>query len=157
VKLTADNGGIKAEEVYFDRKLPKAIGGAVLVGDFLYGTGDKLTQFVDLKTGEVKWTKERSVSPASILYADGRLYLHGEDNGDLQLLDASPDGFRELGHFTPPNIPERGKEKAWAYPVISDGRLYVHDWGTLWCYDVKGQVGNRAASRTSAATTPRQN
>jgi hypothetical protein len=30
-------------------------------------------------------------------------------------------------------------EKAWAYPVVADGRLYVRDHGMLWCYDVKAK------------------
>ncbi len=157
VKLTPDAGGLKAEEVYFDRKLPKAIGGAVLVGEYLYGTGDELTQCVDFKTGEVKWTKERAVSPASICFADGRLYLHGEKDGDVALLEASPDAYHELGHFTPPDVPSDRVGKAWEYPVISDGRLYIHDWGTLWCYDVKAPGGRRAASRTTSPTKPSRN
>jgi hypothetical protein len=28
-------------------------------------------------------------------------------------------------------------EKAWAYPVVVHGCLYIRDHGTLWCYDVK--------------------
>jgi hypothetical protein len=28
-------------------------------------------------------------------------------------------------------------EKAWAYPVVANGRLYIRDLGTLWCYDIK--------------------
>jgi outer membrane protein assembly factor BamB len=156
VQLTPDSGGVKAEEVYFERKLPKAIGGSVLLDGYLYGTGGELTQCVDFKTGEVKWSKARAVSPASVCYADGRLYLHGENEGDVALLEATPEGYRERGHFTPPNMPEKGNAKAWQYPVISDGRLYIHDWGTLWCYDVKAPGGRRAASRASAATTPAQ-
>jgi outer membrane protein assembly factor BamB len=156
VMISAANGEFKADEVYFNAKLPKAIGGAVLVGDYMYGTGGELTQCVNFKTGEVKWTQERGLAPASLLYADGRLYLHGEKDGDLALVEASPDGYRELGHFTPPDVPENRVGKAWEYPVISDGRLYVHDWGTLWCYDVKAPEGKRAASRESAVTRPRR-
>ena len=33
------NRPVKAEEVYFNAKLPTAIGGAVLVSDYLYGSG----------------------------------------------------------------------------------------------------------------------
>jgi outer membrane protein assembly factor BamB len=157
VKLSTDNGGVKAEEVYYDRKLPKAIGGAVLIGEYLYGTGGELTQCVDFKTGEVKWTKERAVSPASICFADGRLYLHGEKEGDLVLLEATPDAYREVGHFTPPDVPSKRVGMAWEYPVVSDGKLYLHDWGTLWCYDVKAPDGKRAASRTTTSTRPIRN
>jgi hypothetical protein len=28
-------------------------------------------------------------------------------------------------------------EKSWVYPVVANGRLYIRDDGTLWCYDVK--------------------
>jgi len=26
---------------------------------------------------------------------------------------------------------------AYAHPVIANGRLYIHDLGTLWSYDIK--------------------
>ena len=70
--------------------------------------------------------------------ADGGLYLHGENN-EVALVEAAPDGFHEKGHFTPPNGPTKRQERAWAYPVVSNGRLYIRDLGTLWCYDVKGK------------------
>ena len=27
--------------------------------------------------------------------------------------------------------------KAWNYPVVANGRLYLRDLNMLWCYDVK--------------------
>ena len=126
-----------AKEVYYDMKLPNVIGGSVHVGDYLYGTTRTELVCANFKTGEVKWSEKRGIAPASIFYADGRLYLHGE-NGDVALVEATPDGFHELGKFTPPNPPDRGTSKAWAYPVVADGRLYIRDMGSLWCYDVKG-------------------
>jgi outer membrane protein assembly factor BamB len=138
VRLVAKNGGVDAEEVYFDRKYPTAIGGAVLVGDYLYGTTQATMVCARFKTGEVKWTQERGLAPASLCYADGRLYLHGETDGEVALVEATPEEYRERGRFMPPNIPDRGNGRAWAYPVVAHGRLYIHDWGTLWCYDVKG-------------------
>ena len=77
------------------------------------------------------------MAPASLCFADGRLYVHGEAKGDVALIEASPEGYKEHGHFTPPQVPDRGKSKAWAYPAVANGRLYIHDWGTLWCYDVR--------------------
>lgn len=137
VRLVAKNGGVEAEEVYFDRKLPTAIGGAVLVGDYLYGTTRETMVCVEFKTGDVKWTQERGIAPASLCYADGCLYLHGEREGEVALVEATPEEYRERGRFMPSNLPDRGNAKPWAYPVVADGRLYIHDWGTLWCYDVK--------------------
>ncbi|HEX3598934.1 MAG TPA: PQQ-binding-like beta-propeller repeat protein [Lacipirellulaceae bacterium] len=157
VKLVANGDGIKADEVYFNPKLPNAIGGVILVGDSLYGTNDKLTQCVEFETGSVKWTNEHGIAPASICYADGRLYLHGETNGDVMLVDASPQGFKERGHFTPPELPADRHGKAWEYPVIANGRLYIRDWDKLWCYDIKSGDENKAAANAPAVTTPSRN
>jgi outer membrane protein assembly factor BamB len=151
VKLSRDGDGVKAEEVYFGKKLPTAIGGAVIIGDDMYGTSRELTLCIDFKTGEAKWTKERGVAPAAICYAEGLLYLHGEKEGDVAVIEASPEGHKEIGHFTPPDVPtDRGGKSraAWQYPVIANGRLYIPDWGTLWCYDIKaGGEGQNAASQ----------
>ena len=64
---------------------------------------------------------------------DGYLYLHGE-NRDVALLEATPDAYKENGRFTPPNQPQHttAMEKAWPYPVVANGRLYIRDHGTLW-------------------------
>lgn len=136
VKLTVNQGMVRADQVYFAVNLPKSIGGAVKLGEYLYGTGGTGLFCVEFATGNVKW-QDRSVGAGSVLFADGRLYLHGE-NGDVALVEATPEGYHEKGRFTPPGLPERGPSKAWAYPVVANGRLYVRDAGSLWCYDVRG-------------------
>lgn len=137
VRIIPEGEGFKAEEVYFDRKLPTAIGGAVLVGEYLYGTNRTTTTCTHFKTGEIKWTQDRGMAPASLCFADGSLYAHSEHTGEVALIEATPEEYREKGKFAPPGIPDKGKSQAWTYPVVADGKLYIHDWGTLWCYDVK--------------------
>jgi outer membrane protein assembly factor BamB len=135
VKLKVSGENVEAEPVYAARQLPTSIGGSVRLGDFLYGTATGGLMCVRFTTGEVKW-QERGIGAASVLYADGRLYLHGE-NGDVALVDPGPEAYREKGRFTPPEQPERGMSRAWAYPVVANGRLYLRDLGSLWCYDVR--------------------
>ena len=135
VKLVAADGMVTPQEVYFDNKLPSAIGGSVLVGDHLYGTSGQVLVCADFSTGKIKWT-DRSIGTGSVCFADGRLYLHGE-NGDVALVDATPEGYRERGRFTPPDQPDRGRSKAWTYPVVSNGRLYLRDMNSLWCYEIQ--------------------
>ncbi len=135
VQLKADQNAISAEQVYFEQKLPTSIGGAVLVDGNLYGTNSQGLLCVDFASGEVKW-QDRSVGAGSVCYADGLLYVHGE-KGDVALVEASPEAYREKGKLTPPDQPDRGKAKAWAYPVVANGRLYIRDLGCLWCYDIK--------------------
>lgn len=139
VKLNLRDGAWTAEQVYFSPKLPTAIGGAVKIGEYLYGTTGQSMLCVEFATGTLKW-EERAMGTASLCYADGRLYLHGE-NGEIGLVEPSPEAYREKGRFTPPGQPTRlnQMEKAWTYPVVANGRLYVRDQSTLWCYDVSGK------------------
>lgn len=140
VRLKPEQNGVAAEKVYFARGLPNSMGGSVLVGDYLYGTGEEGLVAIEFKTGKVKWQAE-SIGGGSVAYADGLLFLHGQ-NGDVALVEATPEAYREKGRFTPPAPPKRKKlgpypEKAWTYPVIANGRLYIRDIGTLWAYDIK--------------------
>jgi outer membrane protein assembly factor BamB len=141
VRLKVNQGAVEVEPVYAATRLPSAIGGAVRVGEYLYGTNAGGLLCVEFATGNVKW-QERGVGAGAVCYADGCLYVHGE-NGDVALVEATPDAYREKGRFTPPDPPERGRSRAWAYPVIANGRLYIRDLGTLWCYDVKNPHANR--------------
>ncbi len=135
VKVKVDGDAVAAEQVYFSPKLPTAIGGAVKLGAYLYGSASRSLVCADFESGELKW-EERSIAPASICYADNRLYLHGED-GDVALVEATAGAYQEKGRFTPPDQPDRGRAKAWAYPVVANGRLYLRDMDRLWSYDIK--------------------
>ena len=95
VKIQSDDGVLKAEQEYFSPKLPTAIGGVVKVGDYMYGTNSQALLCVKFTTGDIVWS-ERGIGAASILYADGRLYLHGE-NGEVALVEASPEAYKERG------------------------------------------------------------
>ena len=141
VQLKANANGVTAEQVYFKRGLPNGIGGAVVIGDYLYGTevAQKLLA-VEFTTGKVMWERE-NFGWGSVAAADGLLFCHMV-SGELALVEATPAGFRDKGRFTPPNPPKKKQvgpypEGAFAYPVIANGRLYIRDLGTLWAFDIK--------------------
>jgi len=137
VRLKATADGVSAEEVYFERAAPNTLGGQILLDGYLYGTNQDGLVAAEFASGKVRWQAEGG--PGSVLYADGQLYVHWESGG-VSLAEATPDAFREKGSFTPPNPPEHKlgpREMAWAYPVVANGRLYIRDLGTLWCYDVR--------------------
>jgi outer membrane protein assembly factor BamB len=141
VRLKPAGDGVIAEQVYFTRGLPNGIGGAVLVGDHIYGTeaGQKLVA-AEFTTGKVKWQAD-NFGWGSVAAADGLLYVH-LISGEVALVEATPEAFREKGRFTPAAPPKHKQdgpfpEGAFAYPVIANGRLYIRDLGTLWAYDIK--------------------
>jgi outer membrane protein assembly factor BamB len=139
IQLHATANGVTAEEVYFERAVPNTLGGQILLDGYLYGTNSEGMAVSEFLTGKVAW-QAPGVGPGAVLYADRHFYVHGE-NGDVALVEASTQGYREKGRFTPPNQPEhpRGpREAAWAHPVVANGKLYIRDLGTLWCYDVRG-------------------
>jgi outer membrane protein assembly factor BamB len=143
IKLEPKQGDVKVDEVYYTKKLPNAIGGSVLIDGYMYGTSRNGLMCVEFKNGNIKW-EDKSVGAGSVLYADGRLYLHGEDNDEVALVEATPEAYRERGRFSLPDQPQRlakgkAQPKAWAYPVVANGRLYLRDQGALWCYDVQAK------------------
>jgi outer membrane protein assembly factor BamB len=137
VRVRVQQGQFEPEQVYFEARMPTAIGGVVKVGESFYGTTAQSLLCFDFLTGNVRW-QERALGAASLLYADDRLYLHGE-NGEVALVEPSADSYRERGRFAPQGQPERASsmEKAWAYPVVSNGRLYIRQHNSIWCYDVR--------------------
>jgi outer membrane protein assembly factor BamB len=142
VRLKPDGNGVVAEQIYFERGLPNGFGGAVLIGDYLYGSdpAEQKVLAVEFATGKVMW-KAESLGRSSVAYADGLLYVHAW-KGDVGLVEATPEGYREKGRFTPPAQPKPKQgapygDTAYAHPVIANGRLYIRDSGTLWVYDIK--------------------
>jgi outer membrane protein assembly factor BamB len=140
VRLKSSGANIEPEELYFDAKQSTAIGGTVKIGEYLYGTTAQALLCTEFSTGRMKW-QDRALGAASLCYADHRLYLHGE-NGEVALVEPSPDDYQEKGRFAPPDQPKHPNqmEKSWAYPVVANGRLYIRDHNMLWCYDVKASV-----------------
>jgi outer membrane protein assembly factor BamB len=128
-------GAAGAESVYIDKRLPGSIGGAVKVGAYIYGATQTGLACVEFASGKVMW-EDRSVGANQVCAVDGKLIVHGE-NGDVALVAATPAAYQELGRFTPGGAPDRGQAKAWAYPVVSGGRLYVRDLGVISVYALR--------------------
>jgi outer membrane protein assembly factor BamB len=134
VKLNQAQEGMSAEPVYFSPRLPSGIGGTVLLDGHLYGTNGQVLLCTEFLTGDIKW-QERGIGASSVCYADGRLYLHGE-NGDVALVEPSTESYQERGRFSPPNPPERGDNRAWTHPVVANGKLYIRELQSLWSFDI---------------------
>ncbi len=144
VKLTKNAAGsVKAEEVYFTKKMQNHHGGMILLDGSLYGAnGGNEGGFLlclDFQTGKVLWDErdsgERRAPKGSIALADGRLYYRTE-SGTMLLIEPSPKQYIERGRF---EQPDRSEKPAWPHPVIANGKLYLRDQDVLLCYDVKAK------------------
>ena len=133
VKISPSEAGQKADEVYFEPKMANHHGGIVRIGDSMYGFGNGGLICMDFLTGKIAWT-DRSVGKGSLTYADGMLYLLGE-NHQMALAEATPEAYREHGRFPL----EKFGRPSWAHPVVAGGRLYVRNQHRLTCHDIKAQ------------------
>lgn len=132
VEVTADGDSVTAKQVYLEKQLNGGIGGAVLVGEHLYGATGQALFCAEFATGKVLWTER--TGNASVCFADGRLYVRAHQTGDVLLVEANPKEFVQKGKF---KQPDRTKTPAWPHPVVANGGLYLRDMGVLLCYDVK--------------------
>lgn len=144
VKLSKDpNGAVQAKEVWFSRQMENHHGGVILHDGALFGSnggnGGGYLICLDFQTGDILWNErdsdKRRVRKGSVAFADGRIYYRAEE-GDLILIEPSRKEYLERGRFVQP---DRTKLPAWAHPVIANGKLYIRDQETLFCYNVKAK------------------
>ena len=142
MRLEKDGSGVKAKLVYATRKMENHHGGVILYKGYLYGAnggnGGGYLICLDFKTGKVAWddrSEGREAPKGSVALADGRLYYRHED-GPMTLIDPNPKKYVECGRF---EQPDRSHSKAWAHPVIANGKLYLIDQDVLLCYDIKAK------------------
>jgi outer membrane protein assembly factor BamB/Ca2+-binding EF-hand superfamily protein len=137
------NGEFAAEEVWFSKSMENHHGGVILHDGALFGAnggnGGGYLACLDFKTGEVLWNEgdrdKRRVTKGSVAFADSRIYYRTEE-GPIVLIEPSRKEYIERGRF---DQPERTDKPAWAHPVVANGKLYIRDQDTLFCYDVKAK------------------
>lgn len=138
-----ENGDFAADEAWFSKSMENHHGGVILHDGALFGAnggnGGGYMACLDFKTGEVLWNErdqdKRRVTKGSVAFADGRIYYRTEE-GPIVLIEPSRKEYRERGRF---DQPERTDKPAWAHPVVANGKLYIRDQDTLFCYDVKAK------------------
>jgi outer membrane protein assembly factor BamB len=131
--LKAAGGEVRAQEIYFTRDMKNHHGGVVLMNGHIYGYNDSILTCLEFASGKMLW-RDRSVGKGAVTYADGHLYILSENNV-VGLVEATPAGYREKGRF---NITDQGWP-SWSHPVVSGGRLYIRNQGTLTSYDVRAR------------------
>lgn len=146
-RLRATGDRVSASEVWTST-LDTCHGGAVCVGDAIYGSWYRRPAWgaIDARTGSTLF-QEAEREMGSLIWADGRLYCLSQ-SGEMRLIRPTRTGFEVKGRFR--LTPER-RDDVWAHPVIADGRLYLRDHDTLYCYDVRDPSRRDDARRRTVA------
>jgi outer membrane protein assembly factor BamB len=139
--LTAQNGEVKAQQVYFTRDMQNHHGGVVLVNGYLYGFNNSILTCLEFATGKLMW-RDRSVGKGALTYADGNTSRARATWSDLR---SAAVGLSGKGRF---KIADQGLP-SWAHPVVAGGTLYVRNQRTLAkCDHGALNVGNWMQRRT---------
>ncbi|MDA7673327.1 PQQ-like beta-propeller repeat protein [bacterium] len=140
LKLSKSGSKMSAKEEYYynAKELQNHHGGMILVGDHIYlgeGHNNGFPQCIELKSGEIKWGKQRGAGSesAAIAYADGHIFFRYQDH-TMAVVEANPSEYKLKGSF---KIGSSNKQ-SWPHPVIQDGKLYLRDQDELLCYDISG-------------------
>jgi outer membrane protein assembly factor BamB len=132
-KVAREGDGFAVTRVFEIGRCKPVIHNALLYEKHLYVNSNAL-MCLDLD-GNVKWTSARSATfeMGNLIIADGLIYILDGASGTLRMVQASPEGYKELGKA---QVLE-GKE-LWAPMALSDGRLILRDQKQMKCLDVKG-------------------
>jgi outer membrane protein assembly factor BamB len=128
--------GSSLKQVWKNKNMKNHANSCVLWEGHLYGFDGQVDEgpltCVDVKTGDRKWA-EGSLRAGSLMIADGKIIAIG-NGGDLAVIEASPDGYKELARAK-----VLGKT-CWTMPILSGGRIYCrNEKGQAVCLDVKGK------------------
>ena len=140
MKLSRENNGVKAEQLWANKNQGNHHGGVILLNGAVYGFKQGagwVSQ--NLISGEATLTdRVKDEAGGSVAYADGRLYVYGEKTGNCYLVEPSPTEWKVKGQVTLPakSSLNRGKGQVWSHPVIAEGKLFLRDLDLIYAYDI---------------------
>lgn len=125
----APRGAFTASEVWSEPQLKTSLATLVLVGRHLYGQGpDRDFICVEAATGTKRWSQrgysDKPLTGYSATLASQSRLLVLSENGQLTLLEANPNAYRELGR-------QQVCGKNWSHPAFAGGTLYLRDQRNL--------------------------
>jgi outer membrane protein assembly factor BamB len=129
LKISRDGEGVSETLVWESPRLKAKFANPVLHEGFVYGLDDGVLVCLDPATGERRWRSGRYGHGQTLLVGN-RLVVTTED-GDVVLVEASPDRHRELGRFT------AFTQKLWNPPAIAGRYLLVRTDTEAACYELE--------------------
>jgi outer membrane protein assembly factor BamB len=134
LKITRTGTDWAVEEIYRQRNNSYVpwLGSPTQIDNHIFLNTAQGMICLERQTGKPAW--EKQLGRCVYTVADGRLYIRSQ-KGTMYLAAADPKEYRSLGEFTP--LQGDAKIPAWTYPVVANGHLFVRDFDTLLCYDVR--------------------
>jgi outer membrane protein assembly factor BamB len=122
VSIAHKSGGWTAAERWESNGLKPYFNDFVVHKGHAYGFDGNILSCIDLQDGTRKWKGGRYGNGQLLLLADQDLLLVLSEEGDLALVNATPDQFTEVAKF-----PEALEGKTWNHPVVVRDVLLVRN------------------------------
>ena len=106
----------------------------------IYGFDNNFFTCVSLEDGKGKWKARGYGNGQVLLLADQDLLLILSETGEVALVEAKPDGHKELCKF------QAIEGKTWNHPVMAHGRLFVRNGEEAACYELSCEEQEGVAS-----------
>ena len=124
-----EGGATRVSRLWTAPRMRNQFSSSVYYQGHIYGFDNATLKCLDARTGEEKWAVREGFGHGSLTLADGHLYVLG-DRGQLALVEATPEGYREKGSV------QALKGKCWTVPTLAGGRLYLRNEKELLALDV---------------------
>lgn len=129
VEIVPSGGGFRAREVWRNRNMKNKFNASVFRAGFIYGLDEGTLACLDARTGERRW-RAGSYGYGQLLLAGSHLLVLGGE-GELALVEATPEGFHEDGRV------RALRGKTWNVPALAEGRLLVRNAAQMACFDLR--------------------
>ena len=127
-QIRENQGTVRIEEIWKNRKMKNQFASSVLHENYLYGFDNSILKCIEANTGEEQW-KSRGFGKGSVILADGHLILLS-DRGKLGLAEATPEGYIEKASA------QVLSGLCWTAPTLASGKLYVRNEEEIACLDI---------------------
>jgi len=138
IEITKPGEDFEIKELFLTKEAGSKMHPAVLFENHLYlnSTGNPNQMMCLSKKGEVVW--EEGLAPGfemgALILVNGMIINQNGKNGDIHLIEPSPDGYKELGKASFFNSK---KSQAWAPLAFSQGKLIIRDLEKMVCVDLQ--------------------
>jgi outer membrane protein assembly factor BamB len=131
VHVGRSNGDWLSEEVWTNDGIHPSYNDLVVRDGCLYGFDNDWFICVNLENGKRKWRTKGYGNGQVLLLADQGVLLVLSETGEVALVEAKPDKYKELCRF------QAIEGKTWNHPVIAHGKLFVRNGEEMACYRLK--------------------
>jgi outer membrane protein assembly factor BamB len=131
--VSRNSGGWKVEERWTSNTLKPYFNDYVIHKGHAYGFDGNILACIDLADGTRKWKGGRYGNGQLVLLADQDLLLVISEEGELALVSATPDQFKEVAAKRPAL-----EGKTWNHPVIVGDRLFVRNGQEMAAFRLGG-------------------